>query len=75
MNSLEIAAKYICTSKCGLCPMVVEEFQCPKECRIETRAWQCWMTFLRQKSVKAKSEVQQLEIGLMYEGLPHVINW
>lgn len=72
MNSLEIAAKYICTSKCGLCPMVVEEFTCPRECRIETKAWQCWMTYFRERGHE-KNKLAQVEVSLLYEGMPQII--
>lgn len=75
MNTLEVAAKYICTSKCGLCPMVVEKFTCPKECAIETKAWQCWMTYLRQRSAIKNKEEQQVKVGLLYEGMPQIIDW
>ncbi len=75
MNALEIAAKYTCTSKCGKCPMVVEDFACPEECRIETKAWQCWMTYFREKGLEKKPEILQMDAGLLYEGMPQVIDW
>lgn len=52
--AFEKAAKYICTYRCGLCPMVVEQFTCPKECDLETLAWQCWMIFFRTISLQNK---------------------
>ena len=47
LAALENAAKYICTSKCGLCPMVVEGFKCPAECDLKTLPWQCWYKYFR----------------------------
>ncbi len=44
-RALEKAAKYICTSKCGLCPMVVEHFSCPHRCTLRTKPWQCWLAY------------------------------
>ena len=72
MNTLEIAAKYICTSKCGLCPMVVETFTCPQECHLETKAWQCWMTYFRKKGLE-KNSAHHIEVELLYDGLPQTI--
>lgn len=48
--ALEKAAKYICTMKCGLCPMVVENFTCHYECTMETRPWKCWMHYFTAAS-------------------------
>lgn len=44
-RALEQAAKYICTSKCGLCPMVVEKYPCPQRCTTATKPWQCWIAY------------------------------
>lgn len=43
ITALEKAAKYICTTRCGLCPHVVVQYPCPKECTLDTMAWECWM--------------------------------
>ncbi|MEW6426671.1 MAG: hypothetical protein AB1568_01415 [Thermodesulfobacteriota bacterium] len=48
--ALEKAAKYICTLRCGRCPMVVEHFPCPRECDLDTAAWQCWVVFFRRRA-------------------------
>lgn len=48
-TALEIAAKYICTIKCGLCPMAVENFPCPQACTMDVRPWQCWVAYFTQK--------------------------
>ncbi|MGV1100511.1 hypothetical protein ACUUL3_14040 [Thiovibrio sp. JS02] len=53
--ALEKAAKYICTMKCGKCPMAAEKVQCPKACTMETLPWQCWVAYFkktRQGAVK-----------------------
>ncbi|OGQ86400.1 MAG: hypothetical protein A2512_05540 [Deltaproteobacteria bacterium RIFOXYD12_FULL_56_24] len=44
-TALEKAAKHICTARCGRCPHVVEQYPCPKECNLDTIAWECWMQF------------------------------
>lgn len=49
-NAMEHAAKYICTLKCGLCPMVEEGFSCRAECGIETRPWRCWIDFFMESA-------------------------
>ncbi len=54
-NALEKAAKYICTLKCGLCPMVEEGFSCPTECDTETRPWRCWVEFFKEADGKVKA--------------------
>jgi hypothetical protein len=46
-NALEKAAKYICTLKCGLCPMVVEGFHCEFKCSLETMPWKCWRYYFK----------------------------
>ena len=74
MNTLEIAAKYVCTSKCGLCPMVVEEFTCSSECRIDTKPWQCWITYFRKRSLEKTKDSAKLAIELLYEGMPQIID-
>ncbi len=48
-EALESAAKYICTMKCGKCPMAVEQFPCPQACTMDTRPWQCWIAYFREK--------------------------
>ena len=53
--ALERAAKYICTAKCGLCPMVVEKVACHRDCTLEVEAWQCWQTFFLSQRPKTKS--------------------
>ncbi len=50
--ALEKAAKYICTLKCGLCPMVVEGFCCEFDCNLETRPWKCWIFYFKQIAPK-----------------------
>ncbi|MBU0728233.1 MAG: hypothetical protein KKE17_01900 [Proteobacteria bacterium] len=49
------AAKYICTKQCGNCPMVVEDFPCPRECGLETLPWKCWLEFF--KGPKSEAEI------------------
>lgn len=44
---LEKAAKYICTSLGGLCPMSAEDYTCPTVCDLETVPWVCWLLYLR----------------------------
>ncbi|MBU0481913.1 MAG: hypothetical protein KKG47_12510 [Proteobacteria bacterium] len=46
---LEIAAKYICNSRDGLCPMVVEGFSCKKPCAEDTLPWCCWVEMFREQ--------------------------
>lgn len=53
--ALERAAKYICTAKYGLCPMVVEKVACYRECTLEVEAWQCWQTFFLSQRPKNNS--------------------
>ena len=53
-SALEKAAKYICTLKCGLCPMVEEGFSCKTECDTETRPWRCWVEFFKETTGKDK---------------------
>ena len=48
-EALEGAAKYICTIKCGMCPMAVEQFPCPQACTLEVRPWQCWVVYFQRK--------------------------
>lgn len=43
------AAKYICTLKCGRCPMAVEKFPCPQLCTLEVRPWQCWIAYFQKE--------------------------
>jgi hypothetical protein len=47
-QALANAAKYICNLKCGLCPLVVEEFHCEFECSLETLPWKCWRYYFRR---------------------------
>ncbi|MEW6501945.1 MAG: hypothetical protein ACOY8P_04705 [Thermodesulfobacteriota bacterium] len=47
-RALEKAAKYICTAKCGLCPMVVEKYPCPRQCTLTTKPWQCWAAYFAE---------------------------
>jgi len=42
------AAKYICTLKCGMCPMAVEKFPCPQVCTVEVKPWQCWIAYFQR---------------------------
>ncbi len=46
--ALERAAKYICTAKCGVCPLMVEKFTCPTVCGTDTLPWQCWLAFFKK---------------------------
>lgn len=48
-KALEDAAKYICTMKCGLCPMAAEKFPCPQTCTQEISPWQCWVAYFLSK--------------------------
>jgi len=54
-DALIYAAKYICTLKCGMCPMAVEKFPCPQACTLEVRPWQCWIAYF-QKNQQPLSE-------------------
>jgi hypothetical protein len=54
--ALEKAAKYICTSNCGLCPAIVEKYPCPENCDMETNPWQCWINFFSQQHKSGKQE-------------------
>jgi hypothetical protein len=51
--AFERAVKYICTIKCGLCPMAVEKFPCPFECAEDAKPWRCWQEFFRQQATTA----------------------
>ncbi len=42
-KTLEMAAKYICNLRDGLCPMVVENYRCLSACGPETQPWRCWI--------------------------------
>ncbi len=46
-DSLEKAAKYICTTLDGLCPMAAERYACPTDCTLDTLPWQCWIAYFR----------------------------
>ncbi|MBU0663026.1 MAG: hypothetical protein KJ990_00630 [Proteobacteria bacterium] len=48
-KALEDAAKYICTIKCGMCPMAVEKFTCPYTYSVEVRPWQYWIAYFQSK--------------------------
>ena len=49
------AAKYICTMKCGMCPLREEDFAgCQVECHDEIRPWQCWVDYLQGRVEKGK---------------------
>ena len=48
-KALEEAAKYICTMKCGMCPLAVEKFPCLQTCSLEVHPWQCWVTYFQSK--------------------------
>ncbi len=48
-KSLEKAAKYVCTLKCGGCPSAVEDFPCPRACTPETLPWQCWVEYFKKQ--------------------------
>jgi hypothetical protein len=47
-GAIEDAAKYICTMKCGMCPMAVEQFPCPQPCTLEVLPWQCWIAYFQR---------------------------
>lgn len=51
--TLEMAAKYICNLRDGLCPMVVENYQCLSACGPDTQPWRCWINHF-QTLVSAK---------------------
>lgn len=55
-KALEKAAKYICTLKCGLCPLVVENSPCPQECDLDTPPWQCWVAYFRAQSLQESEQ-------------------
>ena len=46
-EALTKAAKYVCTLKCGRCPMIVEGFACPTKCSLSTIPWQCWLAYFK----------------------------
>ena len=46
---LEKAAKYICATLDGLCPMVAESYACPTDCTLDTVPWQCWISYFREQ--------------------------
>lgn len=48
-HALAKAAKYVCTIKCGSCPMVVERFPCPVECTQQTMPWHCWLVYFKKQ--------------------------
>ena len=50
-KALEKAAKYICTLKCGRCPLVEERFPCQTECSTETLPWRCWLAYFIHKAL------------------------
>lgn len=54
-RALERAAKYICNSKDGLCPMRIEDFKCRFPCDLDTLPWQCWVIFFKEP-VRGKKE-------------------
>ncbi len=56
--SLEKAAKYICNTLDGLCPMMAEKFACPRECTLDTLPWQCWISFFNSQPATPKQEEQ-----------------
>jgi hypothetical protein len=47
-EALEDAVKYICTMKCGLCPMAAEQFPCPQPCTMDVLPWQCWIAYFQR---------------------------
>jgi len=54
--ALEKAAKHICTSRCGLCPNVVEQYPCPQECSLETMAWHCWQQYFLDQAEEGREK-------------------
>lgn len=55
-RTLERAAKYICTAKCGLCPMVVEKYPCTQQCTLQTKPWQCWLAYFAETQQPARQK-------------------
>lgn len=49
-KALEKAAKYICTAKCGLCPITEKGFECPEECKMSTLPWRCWLAYFYKQA-------------------------
>lgn len=47
--TLEKAAKYICTTLDGQCPMAAEKYACPTDCTLETVPWRCWISYFREQ--------------------------
>jgi hypothetical protein len=47
--TLEKAAKYICTTLDGQCPMAAERYVCPAACTLDTIPWQCWISYFREQ--------------------------
>jgi hypothetical protein len=46
---LEKAAKYLCNTLDGLCPMMAEGYVCPTECALDTVPWRCWIAYFRDQ--------------------------
>lgn len=58
-KALEMAAKYICNLRDGLCPMVVENYRCLSDCGPETLPWRCWIDhFLAASGAKEGNKAQ-----------------
>jgi len=47
--TLEKAAKYICNTLDGLCPMAAERYACPTDCTLDTIPWKCWISYFREQ--------------------------
>ncbi|MFA7382410.1 MAG: hypothetical protein WC001_03090 [Desulfurivibrionaceae bacterium] len=55
-TALEKAAKHICTSRCGLCPHVVEQYPCPGDCTLDTVAWECWTQYFLDQANHSQAQ-------------------
>lgn len=56
---LEKAAKYICNTLDGRCPMVAERYACPTACTLDTVPWQCWIAYFRGQQATAEGSEEQ----------------
>jgi hypothetical protein len=57
--TLEKAAKYICNTLDGLCPMKAEQFACPTVCTLDTLPWHCWISYFRKQGATPENGDQR----------------
>lgn len=56
--TLEKAAKYICNTLDGLCPMMAEGHACPTVCTLDTVPWHCWISYFRDQRSETEASGQ-----------------